>query len=64
MPGQMMQRRYDIDALRILAFVLLILYHCGMFYVAGWGWHVKSAYQVEWLQWPMLVVNRWRMPLL
>ncbi|HEX6927708.1 MAG TPA: acyltransferase family protein [Gammaproteobacteria bacterium] len=57
-------RRHDIDALRVLAFGLLILYHCGMFYVADWGWHVKSAYLAEWLQYPMLFVNRWRMPLL
>jgi len=57
-------RRYDIDALRVGAFGLLILYHCGMFYVADWGWHVKSQYQAEWLQVPMLFVNQWRMPLL
>ncbi len=43
-------RRYDIDALRVFAFGLLILYHVGMFYVADWGWHVKSNYQAEWLQ--------------
>ena len=43
-------RRYDIDALRVFAFGLLILYHVGMFYVADWGWHVKSNHQAEWLQ--------------
>jgi hypothetical protein len=58
------ERRYDIDALRVIAFGLLILYHVGMFYVTGWGWHVKSAYQAEWLQLPMSLVNQWRMPLL
>lgn len=57
-------RRYDIDALRVFAFSLLILYHVGMFYVAEWGWHVKSAYQAEWLQLPMTFTNQWRMPLL
>ena len=57
-------RRFDIDALRIFAFSLLILYHVGMFYVQDWGWHVKSAYQFEWLQLPMLFVNQWRMSLL
>ena len=57
-------RRYDIDALRVLAFSLLILYHVGMFYVYDWGWHVKSAYQAEWLQLPMLWSNQWRMPLI
>jgi glucans biosynthesis protein C len=57
-------RRYDIDALRVFAFGLLILYHVAMFYVADWGWHIKSAHQAEWLQLPMLLVNQWRMPLL
>ena len=57
-------RRYDIDALRVIAFSLLILYHVGMFYVYDWGWHVKSAYQSEWLQLPMLFSNQWRMSLL
>ena len=57
-------RRYDIDALRVIAFGLLILYHVCMFYVADWGWHVKSTYQAEWLQWPMRFINQWRMPLL
>ena len=59
-----MQRRRDIDALRVIAFGLLILYHVGMVYVAEWGFHVKSSYQSEWLQWPMIFLNRWRMPLL
>ncbi|WP_444942164.1 acyltransferase family protein [Microbulbifer sp. ZKSA004] len=58
------QRRHDIDALRVLAFGLLILYHLGMAYVAEWGWHVKSSYQSEPLQLVMLAVNQWRMPLL
>ena len=57
-------RRHDIDALRVIAFGLLILYHVCMFYVLDWGWHVKSTYQAEWLQWPMQFVNQWRMPLL
>ncbi|QQP97649.1 acyltransferase family protein [Lysobacter enzymogenes] len=59
-----MQRRYDIDALRALAFCLLILYHCAMLYVADWGWHLKSAHLSEPLQLPMLFLNRWRMDLI
>lgn len=57
-------RRYDIDALRVLAFSILIVYHVAMFYVADWDWHVKSAYEYEWVKFPMLLVNQWRMPLL
>lgn len=59
-----MTRRYDIDALRALAFLLLILYHTGMLYVFDWGWHVKSTYLSESLQLPMILVNRWRMDLI
>jgi len=57
-------RRYDIDAIRVFAFSLLILYHVGMFYVLDWGWHIKSAYQAEWLQLPMRFSNQWRMHIL
>lgn len=56
-------RRHDIDALRALAFGLLILYHVGMYYVAGWHWHLKSPHAAEWLRWPMVAVNIWRMDL-
>ena len=59
-----MERRHDIDALRVLAFGLLILYHTAMAYVDGWDFHLKSTYTVQWLQWPMIAINRWRMPLL
>ncbi len=57
-------RRYDIDALRVMAFSLLILYHVSMLYAQGESWHVKSPYQTEWLDVPRLLVNQWRMSLL
>ena len=60
----MQSRRHDLDALRALAFALLIAYHLCMLYVFDWGWHIKSSYRYEWLQWPMLFVNRWRMDLI
>lgn len=59
-----MQRRHDIDALRALAFGLLILYHLAMLYVTDWGWHLKSSYLSEALQMPMLMLNRWRLDLI
>ncbi|WP_049622215.1 acyltransferase family protein [Frateuria defendens] len=62
-----MPRRHDIDALRVFAFGLLILYHAGMLYVApvsDWGFNLKSGHLAEWLQYPMLFLNRWRMELL
>ncbi|WP_395686511.1 acyltransferase [Caenimonas koreensis] len=58
-----MNRRHDIDALRALAFALVIIYHVGMYYVAGWHWHLKSPHDAQWLQWPMRALNLWRMDL-
>jgi peptidoglycan/LPS O-acetylase OafA/YrhL len=58
-----MQRRHDIDALRALAFGLVILYHLAMYYVADWHWHIKSPHAAPWLQGPMRALNLWRMPL-
>jgi len=57
-------RRHDIDALRVIAFTLLIFYHIGMFYVSNWDWHVKSQYQSQFLENIMLLFNHWRLPLL
>lgn len=42
---------------------MLILYHTGMGFVP-WGWHVKNNEISEWLTYPMLFLNRWRLPLL
>jgi len=57
-------RRYEIDALRAIAFSLLIGYHLAMLYVLDWDWHLKSCHQFNVLQWPMLFFNRWRMDLI
>lgn len=57
-------RRHDLDALRIHAFALLIVYHVAMAYVADWAFHLKGSWTFDWLQWPMIALNRWRMPLL
>lgn len=57
-------RRYDLDWLRVIAFGILILYHTGQFYVADWGWHIKSEVTSESLKYFMWITNPWRMPLL
>jgi hypothetical protein len=62
-PNDTSERRYDLDWLRILAFGLLIFYHTGMIYVS-WGWHIKSKETSEMLEVVMLIMNRWRLPLL
>ena len=38
-----MQRRHDLDALRVIAFAFLILYHLAMAYVADWGCRLVRA---------------------
>jgi len=55
-----MNRRHDIDALRVFAFALLILYHTGMAYVGDWGFHLKGSFTADALQWPMRLLNGWR----
>ncbi len=59
-----LQRRYDVDWLRTISFGVLILYHVGMYYVADWGWHIKSNDTYSWLQDIMMLTNPWRMSLL
>ncbi|MBT8254003.1 MAG: acyltransferase family protein [Flavobacteriaceae bacterium] len=56
-------RRYDIDWIRVLVFDVLIIYHVGMFFVP-WGWHIKNDIEVEWMRYPMVFVNQWRLPIL
>jgi len=58
-----LDRRYDLDWIRVGAFFLLILYHTGMFYVP-WDWHVKTPHVVEGLMPLMLMTHPWRLTLL
>lgn len=58
-----MQRRHDIDWVRICAFGLLVFFHVGMYYVS-WDWHVKSPHAGTALEPLMLLTGPWRMSLL
>ena len=58
-----MQRRFDLDWVRILAFALLVPYHVGMYYVS-WDWHVKSPELVPALEPLMILSAPWRLSLL
>ena len=58
-----MQRRHDLDWVRILAFALLVPYHVGMYYVS-WDWHVKSPDLVPALEPFMILSAPWRLSLL
>jgi glucans biosynthesis protein C len=56
-------RRYDLDWVRVGAFLLLILYHVGMYYVT-WDWHVKTLHPVSALEPLMMLSSPWRLSLL
>jgi hypothetical protein len=56
-------REYGLDWLRVLAFLILIFYHTGMFFVP-WEFHLKNPEQSTALTYVMLFFNRWRLPLL
>jgi glucan biosynthesis protein C len=56
-------REYGLDWLRVFAFAMLILYHTGMIFVS-WPFHIKNSETSVALEWMMLAVNRWRLPLL
>jgi hypothetical protein len=56
-------RRLDLDWIRIVAFLLLIAYHVGMYYVT-WDWHVKSPAASPAIEPLMLLVNPWRLGVL
>lgn len=56
-------RLYFLDWVRILAFLVLILYHVGMYYVT-WGWHVKSPNASDALEPFMMLSSPWRLSLL
>src|SRR5580692_1302031 len=57
------QRRYDLDWVRIGAFMLLIFYHVGMYYVT-WDWHVKSPHASSAIEPLMMLTSPWRLSLL
>ena len=61
--GTLGERRYDLDWVRILAFMLLIFYHVGMYYVS-WDWHVKSPYASNSIEPLMMLTSPWRLTLL
>jgi hypothetical protein len=57
------ERRYDIDWIRVIVFDLLIIYHVGMFFVP-WDYELKNNEIIDWMRYPMLFVNQWRLSIL
>ena len=56
-------RQHFIDWIRVLAFFLLILFHCAMPFV-NHGWEVKNADTSEGLTRVIWWLHQWRLPLL
>jgi glucan biosynthesis protein C len=57
------QRRVELDWLRVIAFLLLILFHTGMFFVP-WDFHLKNDVTSRWFELWMVPLNQFRLPLL
>ena len=57
-------RHYFIDWLRVIAFATLIFYHISMLYSQNWGFHFKSNYTSEHVEYFMLLFSPWRMLLI
>ncbi len=61
-----LERRYDIDWIRVIAIALLLIYHIAISF-QPWGgmmMFVKANDSMEWLWIPMSALNVWRIPLL
>ncbi len=57
------QRRHDLDWLRLIAIVILLFFHTGMWF-NQWGWHVKNSETSTTFQYWMIWSHYFRMPLL
>lgn len=57
-------RLHYVDWLRVLAFGLLILYHCSVAFFPDMAWLVKSARTSQALSWAMDFPRAWRLALL
>ena len=57
-------RRYDLDWLRVIAILLLHLFHCAMPFIAEWDWHIKNKETSYLILEANYFLSRWRMPIL
>ncbi len=56
-------RRHDLDWLRLIAIMILLFFHTGMWFNT-WGWHVKNNETTVSFQYWMVWSHYFRMPLL
>lgn len=62
-PDQVFKRRHDLDWLRLIAIVILLFFHTGMWF-NPWDWHVKNNELSGSFRYWMIWSHFWRMPLL
>jgi hypothetical protein len=55
-------RRYELDWLRVLAILVVFLYHSSRFFNLG-DWHVKNINTYVWVEVWNVFATRWMMPL-
>ena len=55
-------RRYELDWLRVLAILVVFLYHSTRFFNLG-DWHVKNVHTFVWVEIWNMFATRWMMPL-
>ncbi len=59
-----MERRHDIDWLRVIAILLVLYFHTAMLFVPEWDWHIKNGEtSYLWMEFNFFL-SRFRMPLL
>lgn len=62
MDSKTIQRRYDLDWLRVLAILSVFVYHSTRFFNLG-DWHVKNAVTYGWVEALERFMEIWMMPL-
>jgi len=62
MPSDTSNRRYELDWLRVLAIMIVFLYHSTRFFNLG-DWHVKNDDTYVWIEIWNVFVTRWMMPI-
>jgi len=63
METKSVQRRYDLDWLRVLAFSAVFLYHCSRFFDSD-GWHIKNSTSSPLVDTLKSIFDLWGMPLI
>jgi glucan biosynthesis protein C len=58
-----LERRNDLDWLRLIAIIILLFFHTGMLF-NPWEWHIKNPETSESFRYWMIWLHFWRMPLL